>query len=146
MKRSDWGRKMNHLSSIDVSVLKIGIDANAGSIDLVGVRSGVFTPSENTPQINQGIDLNVGIVSFTTTDTESTTVTEKSISVGVSVFEFYKKEITETYQATNQSTTTTDSGVKAADIKVKAAFIFGIELGLNIEKAANALYNLLKTE
>jgi len=137
---------MNHLSSIDVSVLKIGIDANAGSIDLVGVRSGVFTPSENTPQINQGIDLNVGIVSFTTTDTESTTVTEKSISVGVSVFEFYKKEITETYQATNQSTTTTDSGVKAADIKVKAAFIFGIELGLNIEKAANALYNLLKTE
>ena len=54
--------------------------------------------------------------------------------------------MTETNQSTNQSTTTTEGGVKVVDPKVKVALGLGIEIGVDAEKAARALYNLLKTE
>jgi hypothetical protein len=137
-------------ANVDVSVAKVGVDANAGSVDLLGVREGVFTPGVNTPQISKGVELNVGVISFstgiTTTDTGISKIKENTISVGVSAFEFYQTETTETNNFTNKSTTTTESGVKAADLKFSASLVFGIELGLNTEKAATALYNLLKTE
>ena len=129
---------------------RAGVDVNAGAIDLLGVRDGVFTPNKNTPTITQGVDLNLGIVSFstgtTTTDTGKTTVTKDNISASLSVFDFYETKITETNQSTKESTTTTESGVKASDIKVKAAAIFGIELGLDTERAARALRDLLNPE
>jgi hypothetical protein len=134
-------------ANVDVSAAKLGVDVNAGVIDLLGVRDGVFTPNKNTPTITQGVDLSLGIVSFstgtTTTDTGETTVTKDNISVSLSVFDFYETKTTETNQSTKESTTTIDNGVKASDIKVKAAAIFGIELGLDTEKAARALRDLL---
>ncbi len=137
-------------ANIDISVAKVGLDANAGSFDLIGVRDGTFTPGKNTPRTSKGVEIDAGVVSFstgtTTTDTGKTTVTENNISIGVSVFEFYQTETIETNQSTSRSTTTTENGVKAADLKVKAALGLGVELGLDTEKTAKALYDLLTKE
>jgi hypothetical protein len=137
-------------ANVDLSAVKVGFDSNGGSIDLVGVRDGVITPSENTPQKNKGAEINIGIFSYETgtkeTDNGETTTIEDKISVGVSIFEFYHTNTTEVNNSTDQSTTTTEEGVKAKDINVKASFLFGVELGLDVEKLANALHNLLKTD
>jgi RHS repeat-associated protein len=134
---------------VDASLVKLGIDANAGSVDLLGVREGTLTPGKNTPQKNKGVEIDAGIISFeasnTETDTGKSTVSENKIAVGVSIFEFHHTEMTETNNSTNQSVITTENGVKATDMKAKVSFILGVEVGLNMQKAAEALARLLKT-
>ena len=135
-------------AKVNVGSLAIGINSNPGSFDLIGIRNGNFTPNKNTPTIQSGGEVSLGIISLskntTITDNGATTTKTESTSGVISVFEGIQETTTEIDQKTNEVISAEkQSGLKISDVGVKASFIFGVEIKLDMKKVEDALKKLL---
>lgn len=132
----------------NVGSVAVGVESNAGSFDLIGVRDGTFTPNKNTPTTQSGGEISIGIVTLsaktTITDTGTSTVKTETSSAGISVIEGAHEKTTEVDKKTNKVISTeTQSNLKASDIGVKAGFIVGGELKVDMKKVEEALKKLI---
>jgi RHS repeat-associated protein len=137
---------------IELNNVVVGADVNLIATDIVGTRDGKFTPSKDTPQIRQGVELGVGVagveISKSVTDNgNSTTTVKEKIAASVLVFEA-SSETTTVMKETKGGEyipikSTTENSVKTSDLNVKAAVILGVEINLDVNKAWDALRDLL---
>ncbi len=135
-------------AKVNVGSFALGVSSNPGSFDLIGIRDGNFTPNKNTPTIQSGSEVSLGVFSLSTnttiTDNGSTTTKTESTSGGITVLEGVHKTTTEINQKTNEVINTdTQSGVKISDVGAKASFIFGFEIKVDMKKVEEALRKLI---
>ena len=124
---------------VNVGSVVVGVNSNPGSFDLIGVRGGNFIPNKNTPTIQSGGELSLGIISFskntTITDNGTVTTTTESTTAGLAFGEAIQETTTEVNNKTNEVINIdTRNGIKVSDVRVKAEFILGVELKIDIKK------------
>jgi RHS repeat-associated protein len=136
------------VASIKVAGVPVGISANAGSFDLVGLRNGNFTPNKNTPVTQTGGEFSPGVFSISTnttkTDNGATTTVEKKTAGSFLTAEKSQTTTTEIDNTTKQTIkTTTQNDVKVPEMSIKVGLIVVREITVNTEKVAAAINNLL---
>ncbi|NLI71925.1 MAG: RHS repeat-associated core domain-containing protein [Bacteroidales bacterium] len=135
-------------AKVNVGTVSIGVNSNPGSFDLVGVRDGKFTPNKNKPTVQSGGEISIGIASFaentTIKDNGTTTTKTASTSAGITIFEGVSETKTEIDNETNEIVNQeTESGIKVTDVGVKAGFIIGVEMKIDMKKIEEALKKLI---
>ena len=139
---------------IELNKRAVGFDANIISTDALGIRDGKFTPSKDTPQIRQGIEVEFGLAGFelskSVTDNGNSTVTVKETSaVSFLVLDSFSETTTEMKETKNgyeKIKSSTENSVKASDLNVKAAVVVGVEINLDVNKVWEALGKLINTK
>ena len=135
-------------AKMDVGSFKLGINGNPGSFDLIGIRDGKFTPNKNTPTIQSGGEVSLGIFSVsrntTITDNGSTTTIKESSTGGLGFGKVESETITEIDNSTNEVVdVNTKNEIKVSEIGAKVGFIIGMEIKFDMEKIENAFNKLI---
>jgi multisubunit Na+/H+ antiporter MnhC subunit len=132
----------------------IGITLNAASVDIIGVRSGKFTPNQNTPLIKKEAEIGVGVVgasySKTVKDNGQTQTVETKTSAGTiltQVEHTTTKEVVETQNGNYQTLrSNSETSIKVPDIQIKGAALVGVELSVDPNKVWTAFSHLMNDQ
>ena len=130
----------------------VGLNLNAGSMDLIGSDNGELAPGKLTPQINQEFEIGVGVVgvgfSKSVKETGNNTSTlEKTVSIGTVLVEQVHTTTIETSKNAKgeyvETKSTSENTTRVPDVGGKIAGLVGVELKVDLNKIWEALGNLI---